>query len=74
MLTEREIFTEKYRNDVFFARTEPAGRGLYKKTGAIFLGKDWASKINKKFIIWHKACICTRRNARIRFNSLVRIW
>jgi hypothetical protein len=32
LLTEREVFTEKYRTSVFFVQTEPVGRGLYKKT------------------------------------------
>jgi hypothetical protein len=32
LLTEREVFTEKYRTEVFFVQTEPVGRGLYKKT------------------------------------------
>jgi hypothetical protein len=34
LLTEREgtDCTEKYRTEVFFAQTEPVGRGLYKKT------------------------------------------
>ena len=32
LLTEREISTEKYRTEVFFAQTESVGRGLYKKT------------------------------------------
>jgi hypothetical protein len=31
LLTEREIWREKYRTEVFFVQTEPAGRGLYKK-------------------------------------------
>ena len=30
-LTEREVFTGKYRTEVFFVQTEPVGRGLYKK-------------------------------------------
>ena len=32
LLTEREVFTDKYRTEVFFVQTEPLGRGLYKKT------------------------------------------
>jgi hypothetical protein len=32
LLTEREVFTEKYWTEVFFAQTEPVGQGLYKKT------------------------------------------
>jgi hypothetical protein len=32
LLTEREVFTEKYRTEVFFVMTEPVGQGLYKKT------------------------------------------
>jgi hypothetical protein len=32
LLTEREVFTEKYRTEVFFVQTEPIGQGLYKKT------------------------------------------
>jgi hypothetical protein len=32
LLTEREVFKEKYRTEVFFVQTESVGRGLYKKT------------------------------------------
>jgi hypothetical protein len=39
LLTEREVFTEKYRTEVFFLQTEPVGRGLYKKTEKIIIFK-----------------------------------
>jgi hypothetical protein len=32
LLTERKVFTEKYRTEIFFEQTEPVRRGLYKKT------------------------------------------
>jgi hypothetical protein len=31
LLTERKVFTEKYRTEVFFVQTEPVGRGCTKR-------------------------------------------
>jgi hypothetical protein len=52
LLTEREVFTEKYRTEVFFC-TDRARRARFvqKDRGPIFLCTYRASDVNKKFII-----------------------
>jgi hypothetical protein len=56
LLTEREVFTEKYRTEVFFVQTTDQAcraRFLQKDRGPIVFCKYRASEVNKKFIIWH---------------------
>ena len=50
-LTEREVFTEKYRTEIFFS-TDQARRArfVHKDQGPIFLCKDQASEVNNKFL------------------------
>ena len=47
-----EIFTEKYRTEVFFVQTEPVGRGLYKKTKVRYFSvRTKQARLIKSFII-----------------------
>ena len=52
LLTEREVFTEKYRTEVVFVQTEPVGRGLLKKAEVRYFSvkTEQARLINKTFI------------------------
>ena len=52
LLTEREVFTEKYRTEVSTVRTEAVGRGPYiRDRGPIFFRTDRANEVNNTFII-----------------------
>jgi hypothetical protein len=58
LVTEREVFTEKYRTEVFFVQTEPVGRGLYKKTEVrYFFVKTEQARLIKSlygiYMIWN---------------------
>jgi hypothetical protein len=57
LLTEREVYIEKYQTQVFFVQTEPGGWGLYKKTVIrYFSAHTEQARLLKSFlygIYWH---------------------
>ena len=51
LITELEVFTEKYRTEVFLYRPSLYKRFVQKDKGPIFLSKDREMEVIKRFII-----------------------